>query len=153
MQVDVLGLTKRGPKTDPNAPHNKAIREWGQEIINCFGNNAIIAGGGVAKEILLTILNGHKTGRRPDIIWKDNLGNINYGNVGRTNRKGRPVKREIEAMQDLNNYRKKQNLKGRTQFRSFRSYSNTKCSKKPCQGYYYAYYRGNNSKNTNRTIK
>ncbi len=118
---------KPGPKTDPNAPHNKAIREWAEELENCGCN---VTAGGEKSEKLLTIPSGgHKSGRRPDLIWEDRNGIEHYGNVGRTNRKGKPVKREIEAMQDLNRFRKSQGLPGRTQFRS---YTHGKCNKPNC---------------------
>ena len=70
--IDPLGLAKRGPKTDPNAPHNKTIREWGDEIEKCGGT--IISGGGRHPETLIPIPQGFKNGRRPDIIWIDSNG-------------------------------------------------------------------------------
>jgi RHS repeat-associated protein len=126
--IDGFGLKKRGPKTDPNAPHNKAISDWGKEIKADGGT--VLNGGGVKPETTVDIPGGgHKGTRRPDIIWQDKHGNINYGNVGRTNSKGKPVKREINAMQDLNKSRKAQQLKGRTQFRS---YTHPQFNKKIC---------------------
>ncbi|MBI2424690.1 MAG: PKD domain-containing protein [Candidatus Hydrogenedentes bacterium] len=91
---------KRGPKTDPNAPHNKKIREEGQRLRN--EGNDIVAGGGVEKERLVETRGGEKPGRRPDIIYSTPEGELRGVNVGRTNADGTPVSREVGALNDLN---------------------------------------------------
>jgi hypothetical protein len=45
---------------------------------------------------------GTKDGRRPDIIMEYANGSQGGINVGRTKANGEPVKREIEALKDLN---------------------------------------------------
>lgn len=91
---------KRGPKTDPNAPHNKKIREIGDQIENDDGT--VIAGGGRLKERLIPKPGGYKSGRRPDVLYKDCNGNICGVNVGKTKANGSPIKREQQALDDLN---------------------------------------------------
>jgi hypothetical protein len=59
----------RGPSTDPNAPHNKTIREIG-DLIRAAGGK-IIAGGGYLPEKLISTKCGKKSGRRPDVLYKD----------------------------------------------------------------------------------
>ena len=99
--IDPLGLAKRGPKTDPNAPHNKTIRQWGNELVakGC----TIVAGGGLEDEQVVDIpKGGYKTTRRPDIIWIDPKGVTRYGNVGKTLADGKTmVPREAKAKSDL----------------------------------------------------
>lgn len=90
---------KRGPKTDPDAPHNRKIREEAQKIVDEGGT--ILSGGG-GKERLVPTPGGHKSGRRPDIEFRDSCGVVRGCNVGRTQADGRPVKREREALEDLN---------------------------------------------------
>ena len=91
---------KRGPKTDPNAPHNAKIREIGDQIEADGGT--VIAGGGRLPEQLVATPGGHKSGRRPDIIYKDCNGNLCGVNVGRAKADGSPIKREQQALDDLN---------------------------------------------------
>ncbi|NVB39793.1 hypothetical protein G6O69_18255 [Pseudenhygromyxa sp. WMMC2535] len=90
---------KRGPKTDPNAPHNAKIRSEAKKLEE-EGN--VIIGGGGRKEQLIHTRGGHKSGRRPDILYRTPEGNIRGRNVGRTRADGSPVKREVEALEDLN---------------------------------------------------
>ncbi|MPV86497.1 RHS repeat domain-containing protein [Ostreibacterium oceani] len=91
---------KRGPKTDPNAPHNKKIREIGDQIEADGGT--VIAGGGRFPEQLVKTPNGNKGGRRPDVLYQDCKGNLCGVNVGKTKVDGSPIKREQEALDDLN---------------------------------------------------
>ena len=91
---------KRGPKTDPNAPHNKKIREVGDQIEKDGGT--IEAGGGRLPEQLVRTPGGHKNGRRPDILYRDCKGNLCGVNVGKTKANGSPIKREQQALDDLN---------------------------------------------------
>jgi RHS repeat-associated protein len=94
------GGAKRGPKTDPNAPHNAKIRAEA-EALRAEGNR-IERGGGEEKEQLIKTEGGHKTGRRPDILYRTPQGELRGRNVGRTYANGQPVKREVEALEDLN---------------------------------------------------
>ncbi|QDT69094.1 hypothetical protein MalM25_20210 [Planctomycetes bacterium MalM25] len=91
---------KRGPKTDPDAPHNATIRAQGNLLE--AGGNRIIAGGGKARERLIPTEGGLKGGRRPDILFETANGQIRGRNVGLTDAAGNPVKRELEALGDLN---------------------------------------------------
>lgn len=54
------------------------------------------------KERLIPTPGGHKSGRRPDVLYKDCNGNICGINVGKTKADGSPIKREQEALDDLN---------------------------------------------------
>ena len=79
---------KRGPKPKGTGLHNKKIEEIGNQITD----GDIIAGG---------TPNGKKSSRRPDILVERPDGS-RYGiNVGRTTAGGAPVKREVEAIYDL----------------------------------------------------
>lgn len=99
--IDEVKLgAKRGPKTDAKAPHNRTIREQADKIEAEGGT--ILAGGGRKSERLIPTPGGSKGGRRPDILYKDANGTTRGRNVGRTTASGAPVKREAEALQDLN---------------------------------------------------
>ena len=91
---------KRGPKTDPAAPHNAKIREVADKIESEGG--AIIAGGGRTSEKLIKTPGGVKDGRRPDIQYRDANGKEGGVNVGKQKVDGSPVKREADALKDLN---------------------------------------------------
>jgi hypothetical protein len=94
------GGAKRGPKTDPNAPHNKKVREEGDKIVEEGGT--IIAGGGREPEKLIKTPGGTKEGRRPDIIYEPGSGGPPRGrNIGRQRKDRTPIKREGEAIDDL----------------------------------------------------
>jgi len=45
---------------------------------------------------------GHKNGPRPDVLYKDCNGNRCGVNVGKTRADGSPIKREQQALEDLN---------------------------------------------------
>ena len=91
---------KRGPKTDPNAPHNRAVREEADKLEN--EGNTIEAGGKREKEQLIQTPGGIKSGRRPDITYQTPDGKIKARNVGKKKKDGSPIKREKEALDDLN---------------------------------------------------
>lgn len=91
---------KRGPKTDPDAPHNKKIREEGAKLES--EGNTIVAGGGKKKERLVATPGGKKEGRRPDILYETPEGDLRGRNVGRTKADSSPATREQEALDDLN---------------------------------------------------
>ncbi|WP_299589300.1 hypothetical protein [uncultured Microbulbifer sp.] len=54
------------------------------------------------KEKLIPTPGGHKSGRRPDILYKDCEGNLCGTNVGKTKADDSPIKREQQALDDLN---------------------------------------------------
>jgi len=91
---------KHGPKTDANAPHNATIRTHGDLLES--GGNKVIAGGGKLPERPIKTPGGVKGGRRPDILFETPNGQIRGRNVGKTDRFGNPIKRELEALDDLN---------------------------------------------------
>jgi len=94
------GGAKRGPKTDPDAPHNAEVRAQG-DALRAEGNT-IEAGGGERREQLRPTEGGHKSGRRPDIIYRTPSGELRGRNVGLVDAQGRPVSRERKALDDLN---------------------------------------------------
>lgn len=91
---------KRGPKTDPSAPHNAKIKEIAAGLEE--QGNKILAGGG-SKERAIATEGGVKQSRRPDILYETPNGQVKAVNVGRTKSDGTPVTREIQAKQDLEN--------------------------------------------------
>ena len=93
----VVDVVKRGPSVNPNAPHNKKIREVASQVTD----GKIIAGGGILPEKLIPTPGGFKSGRRPDILVQRSNGS-KYGiNIGRQTMKGVPNKREAQAIFDL----------------------------------------------------
>jgi hypothetical protein len=64
-------------------------------------DHRIVAGGGQKAEKLIPTLGGKKSGRRPDILVERPDGS-RYGiNVGKTVKSKAPIKREVEAIYDL----------------------------------------------------
>ncbi len=92
---------KRGPKTDPEAPHN-AARIKDRKKLEAEGNEILSGGGGELREKLVKTPGGLKSGRRPDTTFKTPEGAERGRNYGKTNADGTPVKREQEALDDLN---------------------------------------------------
>ena len=93
---------KRGPKTDPLAPHNAKIKEVADKL-EAEGNTVIAAGGARPEgEQSVSTKGGLKERRRPDIIYVTPDGQVRGVNVGETKADGTPVKREAEALKDLN---------------------------------------------------
>lgn len=89
--------SKRGPKTGGTGPHNKKIAEIGSKITD----GIVIAGGGILPEMEIPTPGGIKTKRRPDILVERSDG-TRYGiNVGKATAYGAPIKREVEAIYDL----------------------------------------------------
>ncbi len=91
---------KRGPKTDPTAPHNAKIRSEADTLVS--EGNQIIAGGGQKPEKLVRTPGGNKEGRRPDIVYQTPNGELRGRNIGKTKADGSPVTREQNALNDLN---------------------------------------------------
>lgn len=91
------GGAKRGPKTDPSAPHNTRVREVAGQV----SDGRVVAGGGELPERLIPTPDGLKAGRRPDILVEKPDGSVYGINVGREAASGAPVRREVEAIYDL----------------------------------------------------
>ncbi|UVL59531.1 DUF6531 domain-containing protein [Pseudomonas sp. B21-032] len=115
--VDPLGLAKRGPVPGGKGPHNEAIAQWGQEVVDA--NGTVHAGGGRKPERLIPTPGGHKQGRRPDIIFEEKDGKIIYGNVGRQKADGTPVSREVGAINDLKTKTTGNDTPAEVQFRPY----------------------------------
>jgi hypothetical protein len=94
-----LAAAKRGPKTDPLAPHNAKVRAEARKLI--AAGNEILAGGG-GKERLIATPGGIRSGRRPDILYKTPNGAVKGLNVGKTRADGSMIGREQDAINDLN---------------------------------------------------
>lgn len=92
--------SKRGPKPGLQGPHNQTIDELASLIVDMGGE--LLAGGRRLAEKLIPTPGGVKCGRRPDILYRDRLGQVRGTNVGRTDRHGNPVPRERDALGDLN---------------------------------------------------
>jgi hypothetical protein len=117
VKLDGTPYAKPGPKPKGTGDHNKIIGDWADEIES--GGGTVSHGGNRKPEIEIETPNGRKATRRPDIIWKDKNGKVHWGNVGKTGVRGKPVPREIEALQDLNAVRKLEGVDGRVEFRSY----------------------------------
>jgi hypothetical protein len=89
---------KRGPKPWPEGAHNETIE---RRIAELEAEGHVLIAGGPLKEEVIDIENGHKTARRPDIKTIAPDGTIHRENVGRTNASGEPVRREREALDDI----------------------------------------------------
>ncbi len=107
LKKDGTPRAKPGPRTEDTAPHNAAvIRE--RERLEAEGNR-IVNGGrkpGLKEEVVDT-KGGHKDTRRPDITYVTPEGDVRGRNVGKTKKDGTPVKREQQALDDLNNHSKR----------------------------------------------
>ena len=88
-----------GPKPKGTGPHNLKIEKVASEV----NDGVIIAGGGrgYPPEAIIKTPNGLKQSRRPDILVQKYDGSLYGINVGKTTAKGAPVKREVEALYDL----------------------------------------------------
>ncbi|MEV6007854.1 RHS repeat-associated core domain-containing protein [Streptomyces sp. NPDC051976] len=88
----------RGPKPAGTGPHNLKIAETADEVTD----GQVIAGGARLPEREFATPGGFKGSRRPDILVERPDG-TQYGiNIGKqTMRSGAPIKREAEALQDL----------------------------------------------------
>ncbi|MFI2857641.1 hypothetical protein ACH6EH_10890 [Paenibacillus sp. JSM ZJ436] len=88
---------KTGPKPFGTGPHNEKIAEVAGQV----SDGRIIAGGQLLPEKAIPTPNGLKASRRPDILVEKPDGSIYGINVGKTTKSGAPIKREMEAIYDL----------------------------------------------------
>jgi RHS repeat-associated protein len=96
------GGAKRGPKPAGTGPHNQKIAEIAD---NLPPGDRVIAGGqrpGMKEAVIDIPAGGNKTARRPDILVERPDGSRYGVNVGKRYKvSGDPIKREVEAMDDL----------------------------------------------------
>jgi hypothetical protein len=89
----------RNPFGSKGGPlHQGKIMERIDELVD---QDYIHKAGGSLKEEVITIDDGFKSSRRPDITMLDPEGNIYYENVGRATKSGLPVAREVRAIQNI----------------------------------------------------
>jgi len=88
---------KRGPKPSGTGPHNLKI----EEVAGQVDDGEVIAGGGALPERAFDTPGGFKSSRRPDILVQRPDGSVYGINVGKQAASGAPIKREAEALQDL----------------------------------------------------
>jgi hypothetical protein len=93
------GRLKTGPKPKGTGPHNLKIEEIAAQV----KDGQIIGGGGrgYPPEAKISTPNGLKTHRRPDILVQKPDGSYYGINVGKTTANGAPIRREVEALYDL----------------------------------------------------
>jgi len=97
VKLDGKPYAKPGPKTDPEAPHNKMIR---QIIKDETDKGLDHIGGGTKTEKVLQTPGGFKPVRRPDVSFEDPVTKeITHHNVGMGVHQ--PIIREREALQDI----------------------------------------------------
>jgi RHS repeat-associated protein len=88
---------KRGPKPLGTGAHNQKIADVAGKI-----NDGVITGGGqVRPEIAIPTPGGFKNSRRPDILVQRPDGSMYGINVGKQRANGAPIKREAQALWDL----------------------------------------------------
>ena len=90
---------KTGPKPKGTGPHNLKIEDIASQVTD----GTIIAGGGrgYPPEAVIPTPGGGKGSRRPDILVQRPDGSLYGINVGKTTANGAPIKREVEALYDL----------------------------------------------------
>jgi RHS repeat-associated protein len=91
------GGAKTGPKAFGTGPHNEKIAEVAGQVTD----GRIIAGGQMLPEKAIPTPNGLKGSRHPDILVERPDGSIYGINVGKTTKSGAPIKREMNAINDL----------------------------------------------------
>ncbi|GAA2121177.1 DNRLRE domain-containing protein [Streptomyces synnematoformans] len=88
---------KRGPKPAGTGPHNLKIDEVAGQVTD----GVVIAGGARLPERAIATPGGFKGSRRPDILVQRADGSVYGVNVGKQAKSGAPIKREAEAIADL----------------------------------------------------
>jgi RHS repeat-associated protein len=94
---------KPGPKTDPNAPHNRKVNEIIAEE-KAKGREHVGGGTGPGglTEISVETPGGNKPYRRMDASFRDpQTGEVVHHNVGLENKRGDAIKRERDAIEDV----------------------------------------------------
>ncbi|WP_152541374.1 RHS repeat-associated core domain-containing protein [Kallotenue papyrolyticum] len=93
---------KRGPKPKGTGPHNEKVEERIKDLKGELGKDWEHTHGGTKKEEYIETPGGTKNARRPDITYKNKkTGEVHRENVGKTYKDGRPVKRETDALNDI----------------------------------------------------
>jgi hypothetical protein len=90
-------IPKRGPKPKGTGPHNQKISEVADQV----ADGDVLAGGQIRPERAFPTPGGFKSARRPDVLVQRPNGTIYGINVGRQAASGAPIKREAEALWDL----------------------------------------------------
>lgn len=88
----------RGPKPKGEGPHNQTIDNRIDELKN---QGMTHENGGSKTEETVSTDGGVKSSRRPDITMREGDGTLYRENVGRTYANGDPIKREIDALNDI----------------------------------------------------
>ncbi len=88
---------KRGPKPFGTGAHNQKI----SDVAGKINDGVIIGGGQVRPEIAIPTPGGFKNSRRPDILVQRPDGSMYGINVGKRRANGAPIKREAQALWDL----------------------------------------------------
>jgi hypothetical protein len=95
-------IQKRGPKPWGQGPHNQTIAERINQLKEELGPEWEHVGGGDLKEEYIPTPGGAKSARRPDITFRNRItGEYYRENVGKTYENGDPIKRETDALNDL----------------------------------------------------
>ena len=89
---------RTGPKLWPDGPHNATIRARIRELKK---DGHVHLGGGSKTEEVIPTPGGCKSCRRPDITTRAPDGSVYRENVGRATSSGQPVRREVEALNDI----------------------------------------------------
>ncbi len=95
--TETAGSVKRGPKPFGAGSHNLKIND----VVDSVTDGEIIAGGQRLPEISIKTPGGIKSSRHPDILVERPDGSVYGINVEKTTSSGAPIKREIEAIYDL----------------------------------------------------
>ncbi len=95
-----FGQGKPGPKPKGTGAHNEKVEEVAREE---KAKGMEYLGGGVGgKEKVIQTEGGNKESRRADLTFQDPATKqITHHQVGLTNSKGEPIKREKEALEDI----------------------------------------------------
>lgn len=91
-------INKRGPKPKPHGIHNETITRRIQELKD---EGMVHRAGGDLPEEVIETPGGIKSARRPDLTMERPDGSLYRENVGNTCADGTPIKREREALNDL----------------------------------------------------
>ncbi|HEX6087748.1 MAG TPA: RHS repeat-associated core domain-containing protein, partial [Thermoanaerobaculia bacterium] len=93
---------KRGPKPKGEGPHNLTIEARIAQLKAELGPEWEHVAGGMLKEQVILTPGGVKSARRPDITFRNRVtGEVYHENIGKTYASGAPIKREIDALNDL----------------------------------------------------